>query len=169
VLINLEIMNNIQYEEFINKKVNFYINSKDRQSEFESKLLSILKKNQNKSRVDKINYLHQVLKYIEEYADIIFTPLGIYNDFIIEIKKKVIEFRKEEKIKNICNLILDKYYNEYCKAYTLKHIRCGNRISKDISYHFCGAHCKKYMEKIMKLVMNKLSQDTASICVNQLY
>ena len=162
-------MNNTGYEEFINKKVVFYIESKNRKLEFESKLLPILQNFQNKSRVDKINDFYQVLQYIEEYSDIIFTPFGTYNDFIIDIKKKVIEFRKEEKIQNICNLILDKYYNEYCKAYTLKHIRCGNRISKDISYNFCRAHCKKYMEKIMKLVMNKLSYDTAGICVNQLY
>lgn len=169
VLENFQNMNSIAYGELIHQKVNFCIKSENRKLEFESKLLPVVQNFHNKSRADKIIDLHKIFQYIEEYSDIIFTPLGTYNNFVNEIKKKLIEFRKEENIKNICNSILDKYYNEYCKAYTLKHRRCGNRISKDKSEHFCGAHHKKYIPKIMNLVMNELSQDTAGMCVNQLY
>jgi len=159
----------MSYGDEIERKIQFYKKNKNRKFEFEQKILPLINNFNDLSKPDQIKFLLEIFKYLDEYSDILFSPYSRYGKLVVTLKKKILEFREHEELAYQCQYLLDKYYDEYCKAFTLKHKRCGNKISLDKSDQFCGTHYQKYVPKVISLVMNELSQDTAGMCVSYVF
>jgi hypothetical protein len=156
----------ISYADEIEQKIQFYKKNKNRKFEFEENILPLIAKFEVAKKPDKILILLEFFEHLDNYSDILFSPYSQYTSLVKTLKRKLVELGQEKELSRQCQYLLDKYYDEYCRAFTLKHRRCRNKISFDKSDHFCGAHYQKYVPKVMRLVMNELSQDTAGMCVS---
>lgn len=159
----------MSYGDEIEQKIQFYKKNKNRKFEFEEKILPLIQAFEDAKKPEQITILLEILKHLDNYSDILFSPYSRYGKLVKKLKRKLIEFREEKELSQQCQYLLDKYYDEYCRAFTLKHRRCGNKISPDKSDQFCGAHYQKYVPKVLNLVMNELSQDTAGMCVSYVF
>ena len=87
----------------------------------------------------------------------------------INAKQKLLEFKEHKELKYKCENFIDTYFNEDCRAFTLKNKKCGNKISLDVSKDFCKAHDKKYVSKIIKIINRVLPLDISRLCANYLF
>ena len=138
-------------------------------------LLGLFWKTYNKKT--KIIIVNEILKCIDKYSKIFFNDIK-HKNFIDILENKLHEFKKEEKLKNKCNKLLEKYYGHIwtenrCNAYTLKHLRCkkftftcDKSKSKYISKnYYCTIHCTKYTI-LFELLVKYILPDIATKCIH---
>jgi hypothetical protein len=138
-------------------------------------LINVWENTNNKK--SKIYIVREILKCIDKYSNIFFNDIK-YQNLIDILENKLHEFKKEEKLKNKCNKLLQKYYGHIwtenrCNAYTLKHLRCKNITftcdkskSKDISKnYYCTIHYTKY-DIIFELLIKYILPDIATKCIH---
>lgn len=160
----------MSYSDFLDNKVKFYAENKEKKFEFEKQILPLLQRFHTEDKPERIKTAYEVLTVVDKYSNIIFSPYSSYNtQFVDTIKNKLMEFKNIPILETKCRYMLDKYYDEYCKAFTLKHRRCGNKISYNKSKYFCGTHHQKYVPKVLGLVKTELSTDVAKMCVEYVF
>ena len=112
--------------------------------------------------------IENTFECIEEYSDILFHKYTNYSQFILTLKNKIIEFKKEKELKNKCEFIFDKYFNDNCKAFN-NNSKCCHKIDKNNSKYFCESHNDKYTFNLINILSNVLSHDISEICVNIIF
>lgn len=162
----------MSYIEILEHKNNFYVQNKEKIHLFENIIIPILKKinSVNIRKKEKIKLINEFLSNIDKFYDIVFTSYNCYgDDFIENLKEKLLDFKKIPELKIKSEYIYDKYYDKQCKAFTTKNRRCANIIESDKSIYFCKTHCKLYIPKIKKIVKSELSNDITNICIDYIF
>ena len=145
------------------------VNIIERTSYFSNKIIYLTCIFQTETRDEKIKIISKLLDCLDEHSDIVFNNYTNYICFISKLKQKLFEFKEHKELKYKCENFIDTYFNEDCRAFTLKNKKCGNKISLDVSKDFCKAHDKKYVSKIIKIINRVLPLDISRLCANYLF
>ena len=134
-----------------------------------SKLLFLIKKmNLSNSTYNRITIFIDVLVVIYKYQHLIFSNIPEWISFTVVLQQKLKEFSKEEKLKKDCEELLKKYFDDICRGYTRRGIRCKNHVKKGISNKFCGVHIN-FSTKVKKILCTELPNNISNICINLIF
>ena len=116
----------------------------------------------------KLNYIKcidSLIDLIEEYDKVIFSCEQILN--LTEKKLMRLNTSLPSVSLNIkIQQFYSKFYNTKCRAFTIKGIRCRNKMSYDISKYFCKTHRTKYIQKIINIFNYFLPNELSILCIN---